>query len=63
MEYAEPKVFTLLLDKDGERYIVMYDARHRRDALNRLAEWASSPELSFSFYDAARLSHEVRTWT
>ena len=51
-----------MLDRDGEHFVLMYDKRHRREALDRLGDWADNPELSFSWYDAARLSHEVRNW-
>ena len=54
------EVHVVCLEKDCEHYVLMYTAPHTRDVLHRLSEWANNPELSFGWYDAARLSHEVR---
>jgi hypothetical protein len=48
------------IDKGDERYFVLYDDAHRQDALLVLGRWASHPELSFSWYDAACLSKKIR---
>jgi trehalose utilization protein len=58
MKTAE-EVHTLILEKDHEHYVIMYDADHRKHVLLAICKWASNPELSFNFYDCARLSHEV----
>ncbi|MCI0360843.1 MAG: hypothetical protein L0211_20380 [Planctomycetaceae bacterium] len=50
----------LALVKGEERYIFLYDDDHRSDALRALGRFASNPELSFSWYDAAVLSQRVR---
>jgi hypothetical protein len=50
----------LALVKGEERYIFLYDDDHRSDALRMLGRFASNPELSFSWYDAAVLSQRVR---
>ena len=50
----------LALVKGDERYIFLYDDDHRSDALRMLGRFASNPELSFSWYDAAVLSQRVR---
>jgi hypothetical protein len=50
----------LALVKGEERYIFLYDDDHRADALRTLGRYASNPELSFSWYDAAVLSQKVR---
>ncbi len=50
----------LALVKGEERYIFLYDDEHRSDALRMLGRYASNPELSFSWYDAAVLSQRVR---
>ncbi len=50
----------LALVKGEERYIFLYDDDHRSDALRTLGRFASNPELSFSWYDAAVLSQRVR---
>jgi hypothetical protein len=50
----------LALVKGEERYIFLYDDTHRSDALRTLGRFASNPELSFSWYDAAVLSQRIR---
>ncbi len=50
----------LALVKGSERYIFLYDDANRSRALRTLGRFASSPELSFSWYDAAVLSQKIR---
>ena len=50
----------LALVKGEERYIFLFDDQHRSDALRTLGRFASNPELSFSWYDAAVLSQRIR---
>ena len=50
----------LALVKGEERYIFLYDDDHRSVALRTLGRFASNPELSFSWYDAAVLSQRIR---
>lgn len=50
----------LALVKGRERYIFLYDDRHRTQLLRTLGRFASSPDLSFTWYDAAVLSQKVR---
>lgn len=50
----------LALVKGEERYIFLYDDAHRADALRMLGRFASNPELSFTWYDAAILSQRIR---
>lgn len=50
----------LALVKGEERYIFLFDDEHRSDALRTLGRFASNPELSFSWYDAAVLSQRIR---
>lgn len=50
----------LALVKGEERYIFLFDDDHRSEALRTLGRFASNPELSFSWYDAAVLSQRVR---
>lgn len=59
--FTEEEVHVIRLDKGDEHYVCMYDKRHTREMLHRLSQWATNPNLSFSWYDAARLSHEVRS--
>ncbi|HEY2828288.1 MAG TPA: hypothetical protein VGJ04_11875 [Pirellulales bacterium] len=50
----------LALVKGNERYIFLYDDASRAQALRTLGRYASNPELSFSWYDAAVLSQKIR---
>lgn len=53
----------LALVKGEERYIFLFDDERRSDALRTLGRFASNPELSFSWYDAAVLSQRIRQST
>lgn len=46
--------------KGDERYVFMFDDESRAEALRTLGRYASNPELSFSWYDAAVLSQKIR---
>ena len=50
----------LALVKGSERYVFLYDDDHRADTLRMLGRYASNPDLSFSWYDAAVLSQKIR---
>jgi hypothetical protein len=50
----------LALVKGAERYVFLYDDASRSDALRVLGRFASNPDLSFTWYDAAVLSQKVR---
>lgn len=50
----------LALVKGEERYIFLFDDEHRSEALRTLGRFASSNELSFTWYDAAVLSQKIR---
>jgi hypothetical protein len=50
----------LALVKGEERYIFLFDDQNRSEALRTLGRFASNPELSFSWYDAAVLSQKIR---
>src|SRR5690242_19388629 len=50
----------LALVKGDERYIFLFDDNNRSEALRTLGRFASNPELSFSWYDAAVLSQKIR---
>ena len=55
----EPAINILALVRGSDRYIVLYDAESKAEALKQLGRWASDKELSFSWMDAARLSMEL----
>jgi hypothetical protein len=50
----------LALVKGEERYIFLFDDGNRSEALRTLGRFASNPELSFTWYDAAVLSQKIR---
>ena len=50
----------LALVKGPERYVFLYDDSSRAETLRTLGRYASNPELSFTWYDAAVLSQKIR---
>jgi hypothetical protein len=50
----------LALVKGAERYVFLYNDAHRAETLRMLGRFASNPELSFTWYDAAVLSQKIR---
>jgi hypothetical protein len=50
----------LALVKGSERYVFLYDDASRAETLRTLGRYASNPELSFTWYDAAVLSQKIR---
>ena len=53
----------LALVKGSERYVFLYDDSNRAETLRMLGRYASNPELSFTWYDAAVLSQKIRQET
>ncbi|MEQ8210321.1 MAG: hypothetical protein RH917_10860 [Lacipirellulaceae bacterium] len=50
----------LALVKGKERYVFLYEDSQRAKTLRTLGRFASNPELSFNWYDAAVLSQKLR---
>ena len=50
----------IALVKGEEQYVFLYDESNRAETLRTLGRYASNPELSFSWYDAAVLSQKIR---
>jgi hypothetical protein len=50
----------LALVKGEERYVFLYDDANRAETLRTLGRYASNPDLSFTWYDAAVLSQKIR---
>ena len=50
----------LALVKGAERYVFLYNDSSRAATLRVLGRFASNPDLSFSWYDAAVLSQKIR---
>ena len=47
----------------GECYVFLFDDAHRKQVLQQMALFAVNPNLSFDWYDCARLSQRVRNET
>lgn len=54
------KTKTVAIVKGTERYVFVFDDAHRGECLRMLGKFASNHELSFDWYDAARLAAAVR---
>ena len=50
----------LAMVKGNERYVFLFDDSSRAETLRVLGRYASDPELSFSWQDAAVLSQRIR---
>lgn len=50
----------LALVKGKERYVFLYNDQNRAETLRTFGRYASNPELSFTWYDAAVLSQKIR---
>ena len=50
----------LALVKGPERYVFLYDDESRAETLRALGRFASNPDLSFTWSDAAVLSQKIR---
>lgn len=53
-------IFVTALIKGPDRYVLLYTAATRAEALRTLGRWASEPELDFTWYDAVTLSQRIR---
>lgn len=50
----------LALAKGEERYLFLFNDETRAETLRMLGRYASNPDLSFSWYDAAVMSQKIR---
>jgi hypothetical protein len=57
---SQQDINVLALVKGEERYVFLFDDASRAETLRALGRYASNPELSFSWYDAAVLSQKIR---
>lgn len=55
----------IALVRRGEQYVFLWDdsPANRRTIMRVIGRFASDPNLSFTWYDAARLSNEIRSMT
>ena len=49
----------IVLARGDERYILMYREANRGDAMRQAGRWASNQDLSFTWWDCARMSKEI----
>jgi len=55
------KIYNLInMVKGEERYVFLYTEETRTELLRTLGRFAADKELSFTWYDAAVLSHKIR---
>ncbi|MGY8767394.1 MAG: hypothetical protein ACKVH8_03025 [Pirellulales bacterium] len=54
------EINVLALVKGEERYVFLFNDDNRAETLRSLGRYASNPDLSFSWYDAAVLSQKIR---
>ena len=57
---ADEDVNFIALVKDTERYVFSYRDGDRDELSRTFGRFASNPELSFTWYDAAAMSQRVR---
>jgi len=50
----------VVLVKGEERYTFFFDDKNRQNTLRILGQYASDPELSFTWYDAATVAKKIR---
>ena len=60
LDTVEKNIRIIALVKGEEQYVFLYDENNRAETLRLLGRYASNPELSFSWYDAAVLSQKIR---
>ena len=53
-------ICVLCLRKGNEQYVWLYKDEFKCEALRSLGRFASDPQLSFTWYDAAKLSQKIR---
>ena len=53
-------IFVTALAKGPDRYVLLYTAATRAEALRTLGRWANNPDLDFTWYDAVTLSQRIR---
>ena len=57
---ASDALNVIALVKGSERYVFLFRDVRRADTLRTIGRFASNPDLSFTWYDAAVLSQKIR---
>lgn len=52
--------FIGLVKDNGEQYVFVYDRESTHELIRIFGDYASDPELSFTWFDAGYMSHRVR---
>ena len=60
IETMQQDIKVIALIKGTEQYVFLYNDDNRAETLRLLGRYASNPELSFTWYDAAVLSQKIR---
>ncbi len=60
LNVTQQDINVLALVKGPERYVFLFDDDNRAETLRVLGRYASDPDLTFSWYDAAVLSQKIR---
>lgn len=55
-------IVLIVLERHGERYVLMYPQSKAHVAAGFVFEWASNPELRFDWVDAEELTARIRGW-
>ena len=50
----------LVLVRGAEKYVILYDDASKTEGLRLLGRWATTPELLFTWHDAAVLAKRIR---
>jgi len=58
-----PDIKVLALFKGNERYVFLFDAKHKTETLRTMGRFASNESLSFTWYDCAVLCEKIRKVT
>lgn len=56
----QPMNVIVLAKENGQKFVFIFDEASVDDMLRTLAEYATNPEIDFSWYDAAMLSQKAR---
>ncbi len=59
-ELSGDEVRCMILVKNDERYVWLFDREHIGEMLRSLGRMASDKELSFSWYDAVVIANRIR---
>lgn len=53
-------LIVMAMIKGQEKYLLLYEPAQANEAIRTLGRWASDPQLSFTWYDAAVATQEIQ---